>query len=125
MLSISGLTDNYYKFLKISHTDKSACRLSEVQVYGYSRGTVVPTTNVLDVVSTGTISDGMGNTHTTASITYKWDSTPFVTSMSPIVGKWSGDTEITINGFNFGTTTADVSIKINGKTCTVTSTTAT
>lgn len=28
VLTISGLTDNYYKFLKISHTDKSGCRLS-------------------------------------------------------------------------------------------------
>lgn len=76
-------------------------------------------------MSTGTISDGIGNTHTTASITYKWVDTPFVTSMSPIVGRWSGDTEITIIGFNFGTVIADVSIKINDKVCTVTSTTAT
>lgn len=124
VLTIDSTTDSFQKFFTISHTDKSGCRISEIQLFGYTKGSVTPATDTLAVVSPGTIDDNNGNSYTTASITYSWSSTPFVTSMSPIVGRWSGGTQITINGFNFGTVIADVSVKINGFTCTIDSVTA-
>lgn len=58
-------------------------------------------------------------------IHYKLTSTPTVTDVSPRYGSWKVTTTVTVTGSGFGTTIADVSVKIDDVVCTVTAVTNT
>lgn len=54
-----------------------------------------------------------------SKVTYRQDSTPTVTSLSPNLGTTAGGTVVTLVGTSFGTLTADVSVMIDGVACVV------
>lgn len=108
-----------YRYVRFEHNSTSKCELAEFEVSGYLYATDTATTR--DVVFT----NGASSTTFTAAVTYKAESTPVVSGVSPKFASPAGGDTLTITGSGFGTTTSSVSVVIDEITCTVTAVTDT
>lgn len=111
-----GSSSVVYRYVRVRHNNASRCQIAELQVIGqiYSTLSVDPMTvttcPVKLIIYNQTI------TVTGAAIKYSPTATSTVSSVTPKFGPTAGNTSITIQGNDFGTT---VSVSIDGIPCIV------
>lgn len=105
----------YFRFNGV--TADSKCRLSEIQIKGWTlyKDNVTLTGGNCPINVTVNSVAGTG----TGSVWYQESLTPKVTAVSPKYGKSPGGDTLTITGTGFGTDKTLVSVKVSGVVCAV------
>lgn len=100
---------------------QSNCKFSEIQTYGYATTLPAITTSNIGSYSPSSfyvVSDDL-TYDVTSKISYSSSGTPTINTVSPRYGSWKVANTLTITGSGFGTTIADVSVKVDGVVCAV------
>ena len=113
---------SHYQYYRFFAENKEACQIAEIELIG---NVVEDTSSTTKSCTVAVETLGTATQETANAITYDDSASVVVSSVSPRYVSYLGGDVLTITGTGFTTTTADISVTIDGITCTVTSATST